>query len=163
MTDTKNFSGNSGGVPGASTEHNLEFFNSLFAVLDIELSKPAKPIGNLVNLTAKPEAKIVSLRLVAQVYEEEDDNTRDLTEAELNTVVFFAPMILIRGASGDDVGHQAPNGKHFNVRELLAAIEETERQTRGKTEWFEGIDIHHIFFDGIGENEQGVWEIFWGS
>jgi hypothetical protein len=46
---------------------------------------------------------------------------------------------------------------------MLNAVAETERQTRDKSEWFDGVDVHHIYFEGIHQGSDGVWEIYWGS
>ncbi len=53
--------------------------------------------------------------------------------------------------------------EHFTVRELLQAVEDTERQTRGKSDWFDGVDIHHVYFEGLHEEEPGIHTIYWGS
>ena len=48
------------------------------------------------------------------------------------------------------------------------------RQVRGDTEWFDGVDIQHVYFEGIyppdeddldddEEFEPGVFDIYWGS
>ena len=47
--------------------------------------------------------------------------------------------------------------------DLLRAIEETERQTRGQSKWFDGVDVHHCFFEGIALADDGTWSIHWGS
>jgi len=59
------------------------------------------------------------------------------------------------------VVHRAPSAGAFTVRDLLAAVEETERRTRAQSEWFGGVDIHHCFFQGIEVDDQGVWRISW--
>lgn len=141
----------------------LEFFNELTGELEIELTEPTEPIGNLANVRATPDAKITSLRLVAQVYNRNTGEFRELTPEELESVAFRAPQISLRGEGGQAVTHQSPNGKLFTVQELLKAVEETERQSRGNSEWFDGVDVHHIFFEGIHLGEDGVWEIYWGS
>ena len=61
------------------------------------------------------------------------------------------------------VVHQAANGQAFTVEELLKAVEDTERQSRPNSEWFGGVDMHHVYFEGIAEAEDGVWDIQWGS
>lgn len=148
------------GDPGRS---NLEFFSNLSATLEVELTEPAEPVANLANLAAKPEAEIVDVRLCAQVFEEKEQDFRDLTEEELALVVLAEPRIRLRGEAADVIEHEAPDGRSFTVREMLAAIEETERRTRGNSEWLGGIDVHHCFFEGIYQAEDGVWQIEWGS
>lgn len=146
-----------------SVQSNLEFFNSLSGKLEIELTEPAEPWRNLANLAAKPGAEIVDVRFHPEIFEENEQKFRDLTEAELQLEIFHKPRIRLRGMGEGVVEHKAPNGKSFTVKEMFAAIEKTERGTRGNSEWLGGIDVHHRFFEGIYQDENGDWEIFWGS
>ena len=140
---------------------SLEFFNELSGKLKIELSEPSREITeSLHNRAAPPTASIVSVRLDASVFERDD--FRPLTEAELGQIVLTESEIRMAGR-GDVVVHRAPAGGVFTVRDLLAAVEETERRTRAQAEWFGGVDIHHCFFEGIELDDQGVWRISWGS
>ncbi len=141
----------------------LEFFNGLSGTLAIELTEPAQPIGGLLNLAASPSARISSLRLEAQFFDPDTEEGRPLTEPELSRAVFRGPVLRLRGESGIVVSHQAPDGGQFTVKALLAAVEATERQSRGATEWLGGVDVHHIYFEGIHPSDDGAWEIFWGS
>jgi hypothetical protein len=74
------------------------------------------------------------------------------------------PVLRLRGKGSEHVfEHSAPDGATFTVRDLVAAMLETEHQTRPHTNWFGGIDIHHIYFGGIRCDENGVWDIEWDS
>ncbi len=144
-------------------EPNLAFFNSLSAQLKVELTEPAVPVANLLNLAAPPAAEVQAVQFEAEVYLPESKDFRELTPSERDSVVLLGPNILLRGESGGVVAHEAPNGESFSVQELLCAVMETERQTRGDSEWLGGIDVHHCFFEGIYLDDQGVWCINWGS
>lgn len=142
----------------------LIFFNELSGVLRIELSEPTeRVVESLENRKATPSAVIVSLRLEATVFE--NDDFRALTAGELERVVLVQSEVVLRSLRSDGraIRHSAPNGVHFTVRDLLGAVEETERQTRGDSDWFEGVDVHHVFFEGITLEKDGVWHIHWGS
>lgn len=141
----------------------LDFFNSLSGYLAIELDAPARPMAGLENIQASPDARIVRLELQAEYYDRETGEVRPLTPAELERVVFRGRSIQLRSEDGEPVTHHAPNGEHFTVTELLRAVEETERQTRGQSEWFGGVDVHHVYFEGVHPAEDGAWEICWGS
>lgn len=144
----------------------LDFFNGLSATLEIQLTEPASQIAeNLANLKASPQAEIAHLSLEAKVFNEEDESFRALTPEELSIVILPISRIQLKGESGDIVEHKAPNGKDFTIKDLIKAVEETERKTRGDSEWFGGIDVHHVFFEGIyqDEDDKDVWEIWWGS
>ncbi len=89
--------------------------------------------------------------------------SRPLTDDEWNRVAFRESTIRFKGAGERVVEHRAPNDRWFTTRELAKAIEETERQTRGYSDWFGGIDVHHVFFQGIELGDDGVWSTSWGS
>lgn len=147
-----------------SSHPELKFFNSLSGKLEIQLDAPAKPIGKLQNLQAAPEARVIRLSLQAEVFVPETKEFRPLTSAELNGVAFRGGSIRLRGEGAHEtVLHTAANGSYFTVAELLRAVEETERQSRAQAEWFGGVDVHHVFFEGIEPGEDNVWEICWGS
>ncbi|WP_433664066.1 hypothetical protein ACQPW1_19260 [Nocardia sp. CA-128927] len=140
---------------------SLEFFNGLSGTLAIELTEPTKDVAaNLSNQSATATAAIRGVSFALNVFGEGD--FRDLTVDEFDRVVLELPMLNLRGF-GDPVEHRAPNGKRFTVRDLIAAIAETERSTRQQSQWFGGVDVHHVFFEGIHEGDDGVWEIYWGS
>jgi hypothetical protein len=144
-------------------EDALEFFNGLSGVLRIVLTEPAQQAApHLLNLVASPTAKIASASFELHVYEDEDD--RELTEEEWARVVIHAPRIRMRSVDTDEIviDHDAPNGSSFTVRDLATAIAKTERDSREHGEWLGGVDVHHIFFEGI-ELEDGAWTICWGS
>jgi hypothetical protein len=146
-----------------SSHPELEFFNSLSGKLEIELDVPAEQVGNLLNLRASPDAQLVRLELRAEVFNPDTEEFRPLTPEELDAVAFRGRSIQLRSEDGEAVSHDAPNGSFFTVRELLRAVEETERRTRARSEWLGGIDVHHVFFEGIHPGDDGVWDIYWGS
>lgn len=146
-------------------DEGLRFFNSLSGRLHIELSEPPQPYSaRMLNLTAPPTARIqsVSLDMKGRV-DPETGKFTDLTDSEWNRVVLRSPLIRMRGETERAVEHRAADGVAFTVRDLAAAIRETERQTRGDTEWLGGIDVHHVYFEGIELEDDGVWAIRWGS
>lgn len=152
------------GAEPVSPRPELEFFNSLSGKLEIELDVPAKPLANLSNLRASPDARVVRLELRAEVFNPDTDQFRPLTPDELDAVAFRGGSIRLRSEDGGEVvSHDAANGSFFTVRELLRAVEETERRTRSQSEWLGGIDVHHVFFEGIELGDGDVWEICWGS
>jgi len=141
----------------------LHFFNRLSGRLVIGLSEPPQPMSErLINLVARPTSQLENVSLVMKVFLK-DSGFRELTEAEWERVVLRSPAIRMRGETEGVVEHRAPDGTAFTVRDLTAAIVETERQTRAGSEWFGGIDVHHVFFEGIHLGDDGVWSIGWGS
>jgi hypothetical protein len=143
----------------------LELFNGLSGRLKIELSEPPEQVSpKLLNLKASATAQVLSVKLELEVFDEDDDDGRPLTDAEWSHVVFTAPSIRLVGEGANEVvEHRAPDGKCFTVRDLAAAIEATERKTRASSEWLGGVDVHHIYFEGLEEDDDGAWAICWGS
>ena len=145
-------------------DEGLSFFNKLSGRLAIKLSEEPKPISEgMLNLAAPPTARLVSVSLHMKVWIPERAEFRELTELEWTRVVLRSPVIRMGGDAGRAIEHRAPDGAAFTVCDLTAAIAETERQTRGETDWFGGIDVHHAFFEGIEPDDDGVWWISWGS
>lgn len=129
-------------------------FNQVLGLLHIEFE----------DLRAKTKkTKIKSVKLEPHILDLTLNDHAALTEAQLNSIAYRHSTINLVGLAGVPVLHKAPNGKHFSCRDLLDAVEETERQTRDKTDWFGGVDAHHIFYEGIDLVRPGLWRIMWGS
>ena len=146
----------------------MELLKNISATLDIEIKSRRKNARraispNLLNEIVLPNSKIAKIKLEAEIYEEEKESFREITANELNEVVFKSSKITLKAQSGDKVEYLAPNGKHFTVKDILSAVEDAERQTRANTNWFGGIDVHHVFFEGLHKQKDGSFEIHWGS
>lgn len=140
----------------------MEFFNSISGTLELKLTQQPESMKNLPGNKIAGNSEIVSIKFSPEVYVEETESFRQLTDGELNSIAFNYPTIELTSLGNETVKHNAKNGKYFTVQELLNAVELTEKLTRKKSEWFGGVDIHHIFFEGIYcEEEKRV--IVWGS
>jgi hypothetical protein len=139
----------------------LSKFNDTFSgSLDIELSEEPTPISEkLYNVSAPPTAKIKSIKFQPSIMK--DDDFVNPTKKDLAEIIIVAPTITINSRGGSAT-FNAPNGKHFTAGDLIVVIEESERQTRGNTEWFGGIDVHHVYFEGLVPDKNG-YTIYWGS
>jgi hypothetical protein len=133
-------------VSAVPDDDALELPSSISGRLEVELSEPAVPLApNLHMFRAPTNATIHRVALLVEIYDDDDaDEGRALTDEEL-------------------VRHRAPDGICFTLRDVLAAVEETERQTRGASDWQGGIDVHHVFFEGIYLEDNDIWTIHWGS
>jgi len=154
---------NEGYADGVCRDHpELAFFNKLGGNLEIQLSEPTEPVSDrLANHKATASATLKSLVMNGQYYDD-DAGFRDLASLELEQIAYNESTITLSGAAMEPVKHKAPNGEFFTVKDLLKAVELTELKTRHKTEWFGGINVHHVYFEGIG-CEDGAWLIYWGS
>jgi hypothetical protein len=142
----------------------LAFFINLSGTLRIDLVVPDEPGPYYENdLKVRSDARIVNVRLEDCVYEDGTRKHRRLTLEEYSRVAFRGESIRLKSQSGEVVSHRALNGSYFTVYELLCAVEETERRTRANSEWLGGIDIRHIYFEGLEQGDDDVWETRWGS
>jgi hypothetical protein len=165
-------------------QEGLEFLNQLSGRLQVELSEPARQVSEKVlNLVAEPSATVKGVSLRLEVYQEgQEPPFRPLTNEEWGRRVFRGERLRLRNIDAPTVvDHRAPDGSGFTVRDVAAAIEATERHARADTSWLGGIDVHHVFFEGVhpddeedegGEDRDGggagdgagqVWCIMWGS
>ncbi|MFI5299975.1 MAG: hypothetical protein ACHREM_17950 [Polyangiales bacterium] len=145
-------------------EAGLAFFNALSGRLRVELSEEPKAVSpRLANLVAAESARVVGVSLSMTVYERE--SFRALTEAEWRRVVIRAPRIRVCNGRAQDVvvDFAAPDGTTISVRDLTSAIEMTEAKSREASRWFGGVDVHHVFFEGISLQDDGAWATRWGS
>jgi hypothetical protein len=145
-------------------EEALAFFNGLSGRLHIELTEPAeRATPRLENLIAPPHARTLSVRFKMTRFL--DGEFQELTDDEWQRVVIHAPRIAMCSWMAKDtpVVHEARDGKAFTVRDLAACIAETERQGRDHSKWFGRVDVHHVFFEGISLEDEGIWVISWGS
>ncbi|MEM1350674.1 MAG: hypothetical protein AAGI01_19080, partial [Myxococcota bacterium] len=106
-------------------------------------------------------ATVKAVKFRVQIYEREE--IREVSGEEWEAAVLDESTIKVRSESGSVMGFDAPNGKYFTLRDLAEVIERLELVTRGDSEWFGGVDVHHVYFDGISRESDGVWSIFWGS
>lgn len=150
-------------ITRVDTNDALSFFNKLSGELHIRLDEqpvPASP--KLANLVALPTARITGVSMTFEV--SENGTFRPLTEAESARVVIAEPRIrMCEYLEEQVVEHVAPNGISFTVADLCAAVTETARVSRASSEWFGGIDVHHVYFEGLRHDDDGVWAIVWGS
>jgi len=134
-------------------------------ILNIQVTKKPQPFApHMVNVIVPANAKVKKVTLNCSVYEPNLEERRDITQEELDQTILNVKTIQIKGKSDKCITHHAPNNKNFTVKDLVKAIEKTELLTRGddSAEWFGGIDVHHIFFEGL-TYEDGYFDIHWGS
>jgi hypothetical protein len=155
----------------------FDLFNTLSGTIDVKLSEAPERIGQLLNLKTTPSTKVLDVKWHPEIYTADDENSNDnlfrpLTSEDLDLVVFDTSELYVNSHAcmhpGRMIKHEAPNGENFTVRDMIEVVAETERQTRGETEWFGGPDVHHIFFEGITESKdlyegQPIWTLQWGS
>lgn len=146
----------------AAQNDPLAWFGLLSGTLHLTLSEAPKPMTpHVLNEIAPPDAAIEAISMTWEVYE--DETFRPLTEEEWSRLVLPEPRIEIVTLSEDRLTFEAPSPEGFSTRTLAEIVEESERQTRVRTEWFGGIDAHHVFFEGLTKAADGAYQSAWGS
>jgi hypothetical protein len=150
------------GSEGTASDWGMaEFTQQVSFELVIELTEPPAAIGGLENQRAPATATIKKLEVRATIAD--GDSARSLTSAELDRVVIRAPSIRLRSQTDEIITQHAPNGANFRARDLIAAIEATERRTRPHSSFDGGIDIQHVYLDSLERDPNGIWYLEWGS
>ncbi len=137
--------------------------------LIIDVDTPIVNIGSLLNEKTTSDAHIDNIYFKAQVgyinedIASDDYEFRDPKNNDLSEIVYKKPKIGLRGQANELVEFEAENGENFTLKEIINAIEKTEVETRANADWFDGIDIAHIYFEGLHAEEDGFFRIIWGS
>ena len=150
-----------------------ELFQQLSGTVDIELSKKTVPLGSPMSMMVRAVegAKVRNVSFTPQVYlrnrQDGEEPFRDLTAKERKLVAYAQPSIRVSSYAcitpSRVIEHPAPNGKHFTIDDLIDVVERQELQTRDETDWFGGVDCHHVFYEGLHLQKDGTWQIYWGS
>lgn len=142
--------------------------NSISCTLDIVTDRTPLGVPGLLNRFEQPGAKMLSCEMSHPAIFTGNDLV-DMTPGELSAVACDGPKPLpakIHLSSGfeglGELQFTAANGKWFTVQEFLDVVGKLETAVRGETEWFGGIDAHHVYFEGLmGAN--GRYSVEWGS
>jgi len=142
--------------------------NTLNIVLTNDGIYHADPVSNssasfhLMNDFAKPGAQIVSITWDSCHYTWDEDNEciENVSEEELDRIVYDGQQMTFETGRYQKT-YTNPNG--FTLRHVMDLVLDFERESRSRTQWFGGVDVHHIFFEGITQNDRGNFEIGWGS
>jgi hypothetical protein len=145
------------------------FFQKMTFSLDINVSETYSPAG-LYNRVSAPDAQLQSVSYVAVFppmdweSEEPVDEDREASEDELMSLAYARPSITFSSSQLRKT-YQAPSGggQYFTVRDLLDIVCKFEAEDRLLGEWFGGIDVHHVFYEGTQQNSDGSWQLCWGS
>jgi hypothetical protein len=148
------------------------FFQKMQFTLDIKVSDTYSP-ANSYNRMSAPDAQLQSVSYLpvnppSRGDDEEDENglLPEATEDELMSLAYARPSITFSSGHAQlKKTYQAPSGggQYFTVQDLIKIICEFEAEDRLLYDWFGGIDVHHIFFEGAHQQPDGSWKLWWGS
>lgn len=140
-------------------------------VLNIDIETYQRP-GPLLNEFVKEGVKIKSISIdeISKFVYDEDEEVEIvlLTKKELNTICYNEKKITLieeRSQFNKGFGKTFTNNKGFTVREMFNVIVEFEKETRPLSNWFGGVDAHHIYFEGFRkyQDKENTYTICWGS
>lgn len=143
--------------------------DSLSCRLIVDMDQAPRAIEGTLNQSEKPGAQVICCKMGIPAFFTEDDDLVDLTPLQLSSkaCVESTPLpatIYLSSTTGQDmqVKFTAVNGAWFTVQEVLDAIGAFETAARVQTDWYGGIDTHHVMFEGL-EGKDGHYMICWGS
>ena len=120
--------------------------------------------GRLLNIFVKPDSQILDITKTNIYKFSEDYDLIDLSEEEVNSLAYNNKSItLVNSATETELQFHSDNEQYFTVQELVDKIMEFEKIDRPKTDWFGGIDAHHIFYEGLHKKDEHIYSVMWGS
>ncbi|KAG4065966.1 hypothetical protein HA402_006684 [Bradysia odoriphaga] len=127
---------------------------------------PKKPYDDLSFTLSivycQSREKLVDIK-VEKIYRNQNGRLVEYTEEQKNTLVVYDDNSLeLKGHGNFRKRYQFPTNR-VTIKRFVEAIVDFEKQNRPKSDWFGGIDCHHVFYEGLIATEDGAYIIFWGS
>ena len=91
---------------------------------------------------------------------------RELSDDELQSPGFHGSPMQLRADRDAEVTEKSYHSdkEYFTIQEVIANIVDFEMARRPKTNWFGGLDAHHVYFEGMFPSADGAsFNIWWGS
>ncbi len=146
---------------------------SLNFVVHVETTNTAPQQGMLLNRFEEPDSEIVSLHAgPLERFDRALNELIELTRDEVNQPGFIGSELPLESIWKTRDGRTVAETRRtfktqkgfFTVSEVVKAVEKFERVDRPKSQWFGGIDCHHVFFEGLRPNaEKNAFCVCWGS
>ena len=139
--------------------------DQLSCVLEIKTSQEPYFVPPLSNRFEHKDTEVVECKMSHPGMFTDEGGIEDLTASEMTSVACngttpFGPSISF---NGHEATYFASNGKWLTVMEFFDAVGKHETATRGSSDWFGGVDTHHVFFEGVGKGRGGRYSLYWGS
>ena len=180
ITGTQGTDGSDGSQGTTGTQGPTPYLESLSFELALETSKPQKKAGKLLNRFEEKDSKLLSVSIDSNGVRRWKDDKDDPVECDLEEKGFVGKKLILchryfgtQGVAGrcgemisETVSTITNEVGYFTCGEVIDHILDFEKCDRPKTKWFGGIDCHHIWFEGLGENtgEAGDgYHVCWGS
>ena len=147
--------------------------NDISFVLNIKTSNTVSQRGYLMNRFEKPDSVIQSIsHSPIATYNTSRRELEELSPTELNKPGFWGETMTMKSVCKDDSGAVKKRTiktfktlkKFFTIKQVVSNIVKFEMKDRPKTNWFGGIDAHHVFFEGLYRNSKtDTYSVNWGS
>ncbi len=142
--------------------------------LKIKTTNTSPQHGMLLNRFEEPDSRIISIRPVdIGYYDEEADEFVTYTKEELKSMPGYAADTMTfentwtNDETNEITGFTTKTFKKdggFSCWDVINNIVKFEKLDRPKSEWFGGVDCHHVFYEGIYFNKKtNKVSVFWGS
>ena len=139
---------------------NNEIVKDMCFCLFIKTDQEPVSVTGLLNRFENEHARVIDVKTKLEWYKEDDIIESD--DLNLQKVFKGDDITLICNRSSYEKTFKVENGG-LTALELTNIICDFEKNSRNYTEWFGGVDTHHIFFEGMFQVEPGKYSIFWGS
>lgn len=118
--------------------------------------------STLLNRFVRPDIKIKSLNWGKMLFYNEGDKNpfSDVSDDKFDKVIYKETQITIES---NNVTETFYNSNGFTSRNLFDHIMSVETEARPNTDWFGGIDAHHIYFEGLHKTDNRCYSVYWGS
>ena len=144
----------------------MDKINGYSAVLQMDI-ETYQWNEQFLNQFVKPGTELKSVS-IPNIQKFVDDEIVDLTVDELSEVCYEGKEItLVEEKSQFHKGFSKTfrNEDGFTVRQMFDNVEDFEMEARPLSNWFDGIDCHHVFFEGFNkiDGTDNHYTICWGS
>ena len=144
----------------------MDKINGYSAILEMDI-ETFQWNEQFLNQFVKPDTELKSVS-IPNIRKFVDDEIVDLTVDELSEVCYEGKEItLVEEKSEFHEGFSKTfrNEDGFTVRQMFDNVEDFEMEARPLSNWFDGIDAHHIFFEGFNkiDGTDNHYTICWGS
>uniref|UniRef100_A0A914Q449 Uncharacterized protein n=1 Tax=Panagrolaimus davidi TaxID=227884 RepID=A0A914Q449_9BILA len=128
--------------------------DKLSFVISVDVDGEVKRAGQLYNLIVEPGAKI-------------RDITHDVTSKEIvykeDSITFCKAGRMILDGTNENFEKSYALDHPLTAKELADLICDFEKEARVKFNWLGGVDVHHVFFEGLQQLGPKKYRIYWGS
>lgn len=143
-------------------------FNDLSAQLDIKLEPNPFKIKNKSFVEVTKNAYIKSIEFEdIKLFNKKAKDFEEIPKKRFNEIGYDNKTIKfrfsVRGYGLYIKEYKMKYKNYFTVKEILDNILDFELYCRQLYKWKDGIDIGHIWFEGLNHVEDNIFDIIWGS